>query len=120
MKEYKDMTRDEAYHLGYSAGYNRALLDYGLEDDKPRSCDTCKHNGNEWDEEPCDNCCGNNNGYEPQDGDLISRQELEDIKAEIKGEMSNPVELSKNRALFWVLEILDKHIGERSEDEDSN
>lgn len=35
---------------------------------------------------------------------------FKDIKAEIKGEMKNPVELAKNRALYWVLEIIDKHI----------
>lgn len=35
---------------------------------------------------------------------------LEDIKAEIEGEMNNPVELAKNRALYWVLEIIDKRI----------
>ena len=39
-------------------------------------------------------------------------EELEKIKAEIKGEMNNPVELAKNRALYWVLEIIDKHISE--------
>ena len=38
------------------------------------------------------------------------RAVLEDIKLEIKGEMNNPVELAKNRALYWVLEIIDKYI----------
>ena len=45
----------------------------------------------------------------------IDKSVIEDIKVEIKSEMNNPVELAKNRALFWVLEIIDKHIGKENE-----
>lgn len=41
--------------------------DKALEQDKQEQdyiCDTCKHNDKEWDEEPCDGCCGNHSGYE--------------------------------------------------------
>ena len=47
-----------------------------LEQTQPQNCNTCKNNNKEWDEEPCDGCCGNHSGYEPQDGDLISRRAL--------------------------------------------
>ena len=53
---------------------------------------------------------GYTKGYSDGRASLI--EELEKIKAEIKREMNNPVELAKNRALYWVLEILDKHISE--------
>ena len=45
------------------------------------SCKTCKHNGLRWDEEPCESCCGANDGYEQRGDrmdDLISRQQAID------------------------------------------
>lgn len=40
-------------------------------------CKTCRHGDLRWDEEPCESCCGANDGYEPR-GDrmdeLISRK----------------------------------------------
>lgn len=30
-----------------------------------RTCDTCRYNGLEWDEEPCDSCIWANSKYEP-------------------------------------------------------
>lgn len=35
-------------------------------------CESCKHNGKDWSEEPCDGCTGASSGYE---ADLISRAE---------------------------------------------
>lgn len=29
-------------------------------------CDTCKHKYREWYDDPCDGCCGNHSGYEPE------------------------------------------------------
>lgn len=54
-------------------------------------CDTCKHNDEEWDEEPCDGCCGNYSGYEPS-GDLISRQAVYHILDEVGGDFDKPRE----------------------------
>lgn len=43
-------------------------------------CDSCKHKDAEWDTEPCDGCCENHSGYEPQDKDKLSeiRERIED------------------------------------------
>ena len=27
-------------------------------------CEDCIHNSKQWDEEPCESCCGANSGYE--------------------------------------------------------
>ena len=34
-----------------------------------KSCDTCKHKDDGWGSEPCDGCCGNHSGFEPQESD---------------------------------------------------
>ena len=34
--------------------------------DYPYLCPTCKHNNKNWDELPCDGCCGNR-CYEPKE-----------------------------------------------------
>ena len=51
------------------------------------SCKTCKHNGLRWDEEPCESCCGANDGYGQRGDrmdDLISRhQAIDALNSEI-------------------------------------
>lgn len=32
----------------------------------PKRCETCKHRDKEWDDYPCDACCGANSHYEPK------------------------------------------------------
>lgn len=48
-------------------------------------------------------------GFESHPTHKVYQKAFEDIRAEIKGEMTNKVELSKNRALYWVLELIDHH-----------
>ena len=76
------------------------------------SCRECKHY--KKDERIGIIVCefGIQESYCEKDKEDFAIEELEKIKAEIKGEMNNPVELAKNRALYWVLEIIDKHISE--------
>lgn len=76
------------------------------------TCKECKHYKRS--ERIGVKCCefGLHESYCEKDKEDFAIDELEKIKAEIKGEMNNPVELAKNRALYWVLEILDKHISE--------
>ena len=36
----------------------------------PKRCETCKHRDKEWDDYPCDACCGANSHYESKDEPL--------------------------------------------------
>lgn len=78
---------------------------HALEQTQSQDCNTCKHKGKEWDEEPCDDCCGNNNGYEPQDGDLISRQ---DAIAEIYEDFMTIDMAVHNKSAQRCMDILGK------------
>lgn len=70
-----------------------------------QECNTCKHNDKEWDEEPCDGCCGNHSGYEPKE--IKNNILLNNIKAEI--EEHNRKMLIDNPYLDCI-QIIDKYI----------
>ena len=48
------------------------------------NCDTCKHKDDEWDSEPCDGCCGNHSGFEPQKISYTVEQELNNYTGNIE------------------------------------
>lgn len=53
--------------------------------DYPYLCPTCKHNSKEWDELPCDGCCGNR-CYEPQDAEWKESEPLDEVVELIGGD----------------------------------
>ena len=74
-EEYaKEMTyRDAVYNAlqGKCIPYRKVTLIklYELLDmvEPQGNCDTCRYKDDEWDSEHCDGCCGNHNGFKPQE-----------------------------------------------------
>ena len=43
-------------------------------------CETCKHQYKAWEEEPCDSCTKEHNGYEPADREYITQSAGDEIR----------------------------------------